>query len=318
MDKIQSLKEKKKKFWISSTGYRALIILKALINKPCSLDELTELLKANNITNKSLSKDTLRITLNTLKQAGCLIKRPNKNNGYKYEIISHPFGLFITDFELNALILLRDKLAEDSPWQYIIKINSFFNKFIDLTKNPIQIETIHNTQPLGNIDENIMNEFFNTKYQGKKIGIIYNSSKNGEENLDILPFKIIYENKRIYLWCYLFKYHTNTMLNLSNIIKVTYVNIAEKYDFNNSYDVFYKVTNIPLIDFELKDYEEITESNENSFVVKANVTNEFWFIQRILQLGSNFKIISPDFFRQKLINKIKLIQKRYENNAQTR
>ena len=108
------------------------------------------------------------------------------------------------------------------------------------------------------------------------------------------------------------------MLNLSNIIKVTYVNIAEKYDFNNSYDVFYKVTNIPLRDFELKDYEEITESNENSFVVKANVTNEFWFIQRILQLGTNFKIISPDFFRQKLINKIKLIQKRYENNAQTR
>ena len=40
--------------------------------------------------------------------------------------------------------------------------------------------------------------------------------------------------------------------------------------------------------------------------------NEFCFIQRILLLGSDFKINSPEFFREKLINKLKLIQKGYK------
>ena len=58
--------------------------------------------------------------------------------------------------------------------------------------------------------------------------------------------------------------------------------------------------------------EKIIKDNKTSMLVEAKVQNEFLFVQRLLLLGMNFKIISPDFFREKLISKIKLIQKGYK------
>ena len=51
-----------------------------------------------------------------------------------------------------------------------------------------------------------------------------------------------------------------------------------------------------------------------TYISIAKIEDEFMFIQRILQFGTDFNIISPDFFKEILINKIKLIQKGYKND----
>ncbi len=312
MNTVNSLDNKQKKFWVSLTGYRALIILKALMEASLSGSELIEIIKNNNITNKSLSKDTLRVTLNTLKNAGCEFTRPNKSNEYKYELLNNPFGLYLSDNELLSLRLLREICAEDLNLSTILKINKLYDKIIKLTGNQSQISLINNTAPLGDLNENILYEISNPKIIGKKVNINYNSTKNGNENIDIIPFRLVYENNHIYLWCFIFKYQTNTMLNVAKIININSVDISKNYEIDNTYEVIYKVKNTSVKDFILKDYEEIIKSDDNSIIVRAVVSNEFWFIQRILQLGDDFKIISPDFFKKKLLNKVKLIRQRYE------
>ena len=104
-------------------------------------------------------------------------------------------------------------------------------------------------------------------------------------------------------------------MNIEKILKINSISIANGFEINNTYEVFYEVKNAYLNGFEIKDYEEILDIKDDSFFVRANVSNEFWFIQRILQLGSDFRIISPSFFKQKLINKIKMIQQRYEEEC---
>ena len=88
-----------------------------------------------------------------------------------------------------------------------------------------------------------------------------------------------------------------------------------KHDEENidvSYDVTYEISGVSMLIFEKESNEEVLEENENSIKVKAKVENEFFFIQRLLLFGADFRIISPDFFREKLISKIKLIQKGYK------
>ena len=98
--------EATKNCWISLTGYRTLFVLRLLLEKSRTIDELVEILSHNELASKSISKDTIRLTINTLKNAGCNIKRPCKTNGYKYEILSHPFTLYISKEESFSFIKL--------------------------------------------------------------------------------------------------------------------------------------------------------------------------------------------------------------------
>ena len=98
-----------KKIWISTTAYRILFVFQALLKKNRNKKELLELISQNNLINKALSNDTIGATIKTLRTAGCVINRPLKENNYKYEIISTPFNLKISDEEFEILLELRNK-----------------------------------------------------------------------------------------------------------------------------------------------------------------------------------------------------------------
>ena len=311
MKKLEFTRKTPQKVWISLTGYRILIILKALMEKSRTIDELVEIIEKNKIIKRVTSKDTLRIDLNTLKRAGCKISRPSKANDYKYELLSHPFTFKLSDKELKVLIRLRDKLTQEMEWQDVLILNELYSKIASITFNEELINEIENTKPLINVNPNILEELSSPIIIGKKVQIIYNSPKFGEEELDIVPQKITFENGKLYLWCYSYKYQKNSLLNIERIAKINFIDITKTIETTASYDVTYTVMGNSLKTFELKEFEEIIEKTKDSITVLAHVENEFYFIQRLLLFGKDFRIISPDFFKEKLINKIKLMQKGY-------
>lgn len=313
MERVDISAKNNNKIWISLTGYRVLLILSSLIQRGRTVKELVEILRNNQITNKSISKDTIRVAINTLKNAGCVICRPSKANGYRYELISHPFTLSLSEQELMVFLKLRDKLLNELSLDDVFKMNSLYDKIISLTFNEEHINLNKETTPLIGIEKSILKEISNPKVIGKCVKIIYDSPEFGEEELEIIPQKLTYENSHLHLWCYSFKYNKNSLLTLERIKKIISYNISEKIELTNVlYDVTYSITGDSLKTFELKEFEEIIEKNNNEIKVLAHVENEFYFIQRILLFGADFKIISPDFFRKKLIDKIRLIQKGYE------
>lgn len=267
------------------------------------------------MTNKSFSKDTIRVALNTLKNAGCEISRPNKINNYKYELISHPFTFKLSDKELKTFIRLREKIVQEMELADIFALNEVYEKIISLTFNDEQITQIQEAKLLSNVNKNVLKEISNPKILNKKIKIIYDSPEFGEEEIDVVPQKITFENNNLYLWCYSFKYQMNSLLSIARIKRIISIDISKIIETTSIYDVVYTITGNSLKTFEKKEFEEILEKTENSIKVLAHVENEFYFIQRLLLFGSDFKIISPSFFKEKLINKIKLIQKGYNNES---
>ena len=312
MDRQSNTLEKTKKFWISITGYRTLLILKSLMVRSYTIDELVEILKNDSITNKAVSKDTVRIAINTLKSVGCEILRPNKANNYKYQLIKHPFSLKISDKELKTFTMLRDKIAEEIKYDDVFTLNDLYEKLISLTLNEEQIDYVNNTQPLKKINKKILKDITNQQIIGKKVQIEYLSPNFGEEDIEVIPQKITYESGKIYLRCYIFKYETNSLLNVERILKINSIDMFNIYNKNSSYKVVYELCGNSKNIFKVQKNEKIISGNTNSIKVEALVDNEFLFIQRLLLFGTDFKIISPDFFREKLIDKIKLIQKGYK------
>ena len=96
-------------------------------------------------------------------------------------------------------------------------------------------------------------------------------------------------------------------------MKIIDVDLSKDYEDILSYEVVFKVTNDGLRDFSLKENEIVLEKSDKFMVVKAKVVNEFLFVQRILLLGTDFEIISPDSFKEKIVNKLKLLKRGYEN-----
>lgn len=315
MGKVEFTRKNDKRIWISLTGYRILLILRLLMQQCRSIDELVEILQNNSMTNKSSSKDTIRVALNTLKNAGCEISRPNKINNYKYELISHPFTFKLSDKELKTLIRLREKMVQEMELADIFALNEAYEKVISLTFNDEQILEIQESKLLSNVNKIVLKEISNPKIINKKIKIIYDSPEFGEEEIDVVPQKITFENNNLYLWCYSFKYQMNSLLSIARIKRIISIDISKTIETTSIYDVVYTITGNSIKTFEKKEFEEILEKTENSVKVLAHVENEFYFIQRLFLFGSDFKIISPSFFKEKLINKIKLIQKGYNNGT---
>lgn len=304
-------KQKKNTVWISLTGYRTLFVLKLLLEKSRTLEELTEALKSNNVTKKSISKDTIRLTINTLKTAGCNISRPSAQNNYRYVLLSHPFTLNISDEEFEILLNLKSNAYENLSWQKILLLNNLYEKIISLTADEDKIKKLADLSPFSSVDLSILEGL--SKLTGKKVKIRYYSPRNGDEIFDIVVGKISYSQGKLYLCCFNFKYNSNSLLNLERIKEIITVYLTKSSSPKYLYEVIYEVFGESYCDFEKQDYETVLKTNENSYIVQAFVNNEFCFIQRLLLLGADFKIISPDSFREKLINKIKLIQKGYKN-----
>ena len=212
MENQKKFSENKRKSWISLTGYRTLFVLKLLIEKNRSLKELIEFLQSNEITNKSLSKDTVRLTINTLRMAGCKIDSPEKTNGYKYVLTYHPFYLYFSEEELNVLLRLRDSLSLELPYQDVFVLNDLFQK---LTNSQEKINLFENTKALLGIDKALVDEFEKLLSLKRKVQICYDSPANGEENIDIIPKKITYENGNLYLLGFNFKYKGNILFSFS-------------------------------------------------------------------------------------------------------
>ena len=312
MHTTDAISENDKKIWISITGYRTLLILISLLKEGKTIDELVQILKNDNITSKSVSKDTVRLTINTLKSAGCAILRPSKSNGYKYELIEHPYSLNISKFDFDSLILIRDRISNELSWKKVLDLNNLFSKIIALTSNNSYIEICENEKLLNNVNLKILSELSKPNLKGKKIKVKYLSPKNGEEDIDIIIQKIIYEHKKLYLSGYIFKYNKVSLLNIERIKKILAIDISERININDYYEVEYELFGNSYNQYEPASYEEIIKKNKNSIIIRAKVLNEFCFIQRLFLFGSDFKIISPSFFKEKLIDKILQIQKGYQ------
>lgn len=303
---------------ISKTGYRALFTLLELIKKPCTREELIEKYSRDTILNSDVSKDTVTITINTLKKVGCIISRPTRKTNNKYILKSHPFNISLSESNILALHSLRESIITLNDLRLLIHLNNLYAKFAHLTPNIKTKDLLLFKHPLNKVSLKILNELVIYSQIDSYTNITYISPKNGEENLDFKPEYLTFENAKLYIWGYCKKHEKITFLRVDRIKRVNLVAFGSPSDFINAQDkktkIIYKLKGYSATMYDKNEDEKILEQNQNleySLTIEASVSNDFNFYQRILSYGTDCVIISPEKAKKEFLSILKNIKEGY-------
>lgn len=307
---------------ITKTGYRALFVLMKLLKSSYSRDELIAELQKDEIINRDLSKDTVTYTINTLKKAGCIISRPTQRTSNKYILKSHPFNILLKEEQIYALQTLRESIATLGDWKLLIYLNNLYIKIAKLAPDEKTKELLMYKHPLRGVDYKILNELMLCiKRSNEHINICYKSPQYGEEFIDFAPKYITFENEKLYVWGHSQKYDAFSYLRVDRITRVNSVTFSMSDNDDEE-----KQKSVIVVDFKLKGYSALVYSDnehekilsydkkeEYPLMVRAFVTNEFNFYQRLMSFGTDCLIISPDSAREEYLKRVRKICTRYEN-----
>lgn len=298
---------------ISITAYRAIKILKLLIEKPRSSAEIIGYLQKDEITNKSTSEDTLRITINSLKASGCDISRPSPANNYKYILNSHPFKKQLTKTQIKILLKIRQEFLNCNEWKKVIKINQLYDKISDMIKDEEISNLLSYKKPFSKIKPDVLKFFMEDKLEKKEVILTYNTSSQKSEIINIRTDYVYCQAGRLYIMAWYYKRNSFAYFNAEKISEIfsikPIVQISENPDIKT---IVYKITGDDVLTYKEAEDEKILVKEKNYIVVQATVKSEFKIFQRLLSFGSNFELISPDDMKQKLYEKLFKICARYE------
>ena len=303
---------------ITVTAYRVILIFNMLIEGSCDVKDINEKLQHYNIGARYLSHDTVCIYINTLRSIGCKIARPSKKNNFKYELIYNPFKIILDDREINSIIKLKKYIVTLDYWKIILGINKTFCTIIEnLTpecrKNFEQVRK----ESLRLIDINSNINLINTleKYciKNSNLSITYFSPESGKKIIKIAADKLCYDNGSIYLWGYNIESEDVQCLRVDRIKEVDLIDNTPIYIAAKMLCVRYKLTGIPASIFIPNKDEKIVDQNEDYIIIESKIKSKFKFIQKVLSFGSNCIVLSPEFLRKEIIEKLQIMRLSYKD-----
>lgn len=295
---------------MSLTGYRTLVILNALMESPKSIDEINDCLFYDQYIKERFSSDTLRIYINSLRAIGCEIIAANKSNNKKYELISHPFNYDIPKSQLKALNKLYKSIYDKIDIKEVIAVENFLEKISNLVENNNTKEFLKNISIIKSANKNVLNDLIIHCKNKNQIIFLYNSPRSGAKEIELIADKLAFKSEKLYLWGNNLTHKEYSYFALDRIIQICSIKIQKDKEELPSVSVVYEIYNhnesyIPEPD------EKITEKADNKLVIEAISKNEFSLLQRLLCLGSDCKVIQPQSFKTKLINKLKSMEENY-------
>lgn len=303
---------------ISLTAYRALFVLALLMSKSQTRAQLIKELKNNPITEKSVSSDTLRVTINTLKLAGCKISRPTRGNSYTYNLLSHPFCFNFSDDDVEMLNCVRKNIAKFADWNLCFDINDFYDNVVNKVLSEQNVSKLKNSTLFSNIDKNILEFLTKSSSYNREVILTYDSSTNGLSDLRVVINKIFKDNDMLYLWCYSYKYDDYSYLRLDKIKAYKKISNRNIKTYKSTQIVVeYAIFGDSILSFKPAEKERIIKKTDKVIVVEAVAYSEFYMLQRLLSFGRDFFIISPESYKQKVLDKLNLISQEYCNEKET-
>ena len=305
-----NLKDKKA---ISLTAYRALFIAKLLISTPKSTEEILKAFSKDKFLSKFCHKDTLTNSINSLRKVGFVIDKPKPSNNFKFVLKQTPFKLKISQDQAELLNIMRESLFYSNNYKLLFKINSTYQKITDLTYCPQNPEILEHSNHLKTIDPTLLNDILEICKDKATAKIIYKSPINGNEELIIKAEKVVFENKKLYLWLYSFKYKTPAYFRIDKISSIQRYSQKEKEEYNLSTTVKYQLKGNAAQTFIPLENEIIIEKLIDTITIKAEVINTFNFFQRIIAFTDECTILEPQDLKDEYLNFVDSILGEYDN-----
>lgn len=306
---------------LSKTGYRALFLLLKLIEGPKTTEELISLVSVDPILKNDISKDTITVTINTLRKAGCVITRPTWKSGSKYILKAHPFVAKLTKENINTLQTLRKSISTLGDWQLLILVNKFYAKIAHLAPDDESRDLLLYKHDLKDVNYQVLNELILYCKLKKTINFCYDCPEHGREDIDFAPEKITFENEKLYVWGYHQKHGKVCFLRvdkISQICLLTDINFEEKSYLPDKSTgcITYKLKGYSAMMYGENNNEIIIccdSKSEYPLTIKAYIENQFNFFQRILSYGTDCVISAPESAKRDFMQVLKNIKEDYIN-----
>lgn len=290
---------------MSFTAFKALVLFTALSESPKSYGEICEIFYNHPYLREQISIDTLRVYINSLKRFGCEIKRVKGDDKIsRYVITSHPFELKYSPEQLQSALKVFKSLVKNMDIEELINMEEFFEKIGNYIKNEDFINEAKKTSLLKDIDKNLLKALIECCKKKEQIIITYASPSSGTKKMELITDKIEIENGKIYLCGIGFEYKQYGTFLMNRIKSIDEIKTEKTMPEGlKEIKVVYELYNTQKP--ELESYETIVQQKENKFIIEAVSTNSFLLRQRLLALGANCKIISPDEFKNEFVALLK-------------
>lgn len=296
---------------MSFTGFKSIIIFSLLLEGPKSYQELRTAIENHEYLHESVSIDTLRVYLNSLRKIGCKISRFSKDGITRYSIDSHPFELKITKEQAQSIIKVFKAIYQSIDISDLLSLQKFFEKFSNyITNEDLKIK-LKNISPLHNINPEIIQDLMTYSGSNTEIIIYYNSLTSGKKNINIIVDKLEVSNGKLYLYGVSSEHKNYSSFLVSRIIKIAGINLKKSDLKIPVYQVGYEVHTMPNEKFELKNNEKILNETSEKIQIEITSPNKFDIMQRIMSLSPNCKILYPQEFQKEHIENLKKMKEGY-------
>lgn len=296
---------------MSFTGFKSILIFSLLLEGPKSYAEIREFLVNHEYLHESVSIDTLRIYINSLRKIGCNITKTTKNRITRYSIDSHPFELKITERQAESILKIYKAISQSIDISDLISLQRFFEKFSQYITNEDLKNKLKNISPLNNISHEIVRDLTIYAQNNTEITILYNSLNSGQKNIDILVDKLLINNGKLYVYGVNSEHNNYSSFLVSRILKIVSVNLNESKLTAPEITVGYEFRKNGDDNIELLDCEKIVESFGDKIVIEIKSRNKFDIMQRIMYHSNRCTVLYPESFRNDIVACLKQMKESY-------
>ncbi len=294
---------------IQLTGFRLIAVLISLFEKDLSKNEIIELLNKK-YGFKNLSKETIKLDINTLIKAGFNITRGKRTNNYKYSLDKSFIKLKPDKNELLLLNSIKNTAFEFCGYDEILNLKSFFEK---IPFENAETSDLYNFKIFNSVNKEIVKELESAVKNNKTVSIIYNSPDKGETEMEFTPDKITFRNDKLYLEGISNIHDNYASLRADNIRKI--IEIKDKTKEIKTSDkkkTRYVITKSFYENNPPEEFEKAVKIDENEVEIEACNIDDFFVVQRILTLGKNCLKIKRKEIKQNVLKILNETLKEYQ------
>ena len=271
----------------SETTKRVALLLKELVKKPLSYDDMLKLLSEKG-EKPVYTTEVLNKYINTLRTLGLQVKRIDG----KYTLLTFLFQLVLSKQETNVFNNLETSILKYGTDKNI-------KCFLDIKKKILKFFDVNSQREINNYVEQFL-----TTPLGLKIKMFEKicddeltvKIKYSGETITVEPKQVLFTEKKIYFECFDIKKIETRKLPLQKITLVSQEPVKNK-NIIASNAVIYEIRNRLAQNYILKEGESIIFQNDEKKVIKAENEDYELLTKRLIRYKNNCKIIKPVKFR---------------------
>lgn len=296
---------------VSLTGLRALVIIGLLIVMPRTFEEIKSALIKLKLMDETNSDDTLRGDINTIKTIGCDITRPSPKTEGKYILTKHPYSFSVTKDEIDVIRRAYNVMKQSCNIALLIEYDNLFKKIAKYVFEEETREAILGISALRYLDTNMLRDLIIDCKNKRDVIFMYETPTLKKENMkEGIAQKITFQNDKVYLYVQDLNTEKVITYNVRRIKSVLSRRALKGQEVANKFKVsFYLKNSLPE---DISEDEYLIEYEEKGYFIEAYYLNEFWAAQRILNFGSQCTVVEPEWFKERLIQKLKGARRIYE------